>query len=238
MIVVLSLTYLLLSASNAEAKFITVDKDGQIIWSVLSYDTPTTLANSSGSSFEIKKINQDSANENPEVTLNKENGQASLSVTTGDKTRFLNITKEENELIEVEERPQTSKLVIGYKNNKFRLEQKGIVAFTDSRIDIDADTAKLKVLTSKGEEYLAVLPYEAVEAVLRTKILTNAAGGSLEISEYGGELKYKIDGKKIFNIFNVYSYSVPVTAYVSPANGELLSIDSPGWYKYVGFLLI
>ncbi|KKQ40748.1 MAG: hypothetical protein US60_C0054G0007 [Microgenomates group bacterium GW2011_GWC1_37_8] len=227
----------LLAAAPAEAKLVTINDMGEIVWSVLSDEASITLEPTS-SFIEIKKIDQDKPDQKPVVSLGKQDGKISLKVSSENGTKELEINKNENNLIEIEERPEVNKLIIGVQNDKFRLEQKGVVAYTENQINIDASSAKLKVATSKGDEFLTILPYEAVEAALRTKLLTSVSRGKLEISEHEGELQYKMDGNKTFNLFDLYAYSIPVTAYVSPLSGELLSIDSPGWYKYVSFLFI
>ena len=81
-------------------------------------------------------------------------------------------------------------------------------------------------------------PLEAVEAVLRTKLITKAVNPKIEIVEKERELQYIISGEKVFNILGIYEYSIPITSYISASTGEILSVDSPTWFKYVKFLFV
>ena len=102
---------------------------------------------------------------------------------------------------------------------------------------VDSKKAKLSVTTESGDHFLAVLPYQAVQTLLRTKLLSQIEREKIEIIEEERELQYLVSGEKIINVYDVFEYSIPVTTKLSASNGEILSIEAPVWYKAVAFLL-
>jgi hypothetical protein len=173
---------------------------------------------------------------NSKVSLTKNNEKISLIVSSDNETRELDVSGVTDKLVEIEERAEAQKITIGVSNNMFILEQKGIKASTNFPINIDSKSAELSVKTSSGDRFLSILPFQAVETILRSKLISTVTDNKIQILESGQELQYEVKGEKIFNFFDIYKYSIPITLYISASTGEIIYFDSPTWFKVVGFL--
>lgn len=235
-----SLLILLLFSSSTHsiyASLLVIEKDGQVIWQVLSEEDSTDLDIPTHSFLEIKKTAGVTPNPTSTVELSKKDGKVTLIVTSENEKRQIDVSSEDIELVKIEERPEVQKVAIGFQDGKFNIQQKGISAITDFPIKIDPSTARLTVATQSGERFLSILPYQAVQGVLRSKIISKVDNNKLDIVEHERELQYSFSGQKIFNILNFFDYSVPVTLKVSATTGETVSIEGPVWYKVIGFFL-
>ena len=226
------------SPLGVNAALLTIDKSGDVVWNVLSQETQITLDIPNQSDIEVKRVGGEVSQENQIVSLTKENDKISLIVSSGNQTRELNVSGLEKELVEVEERPQVQRIIVGAKDNMFSLENEGVIALTNFPIQIDAKNANFTITTSRGNTFLSIFPYDAANLALRTKLLSKASKNNLEIIEGDGELQYKVSGDKVFKFFNLFEYSIPVTVFVSASTGEILSIDSPTIFKYLGLLFV
>lgn len=237
-LVLITLLALFFIPQKASAQILTVTPEGEIVFNVLSEESDTAIEIPRHSYIEVKRVGEEGVSEDSSVFLSKSGGKISLVVSSGNETRELNVSSQNQALVEVEERPEIQKVLIGVLDDKFFLQQKGISAVTDYSVNVDAASANLSVLTPTGERFLSVLPKDAVDSALKTKIVSTISSNQVEIQEKEGEVQYKIDGTKVFDLFGFYAYKIPVTAFVSASTGEVLGIDSPTWFKYVGFLFI
>jgi hypothetical protein len=160
-----------------------------------------------------------------------------ILVANGQGKQTLSVTKEDTTLIEIEERPETQRVKIGVKDGLFTLKQKEFTATTSYPLTIDASSARLSAVTQTGEKFIAILPFEAIESAMRSKILTQVDGNQFSIIEEEQELQYKIIGKKVFDILSLYQFEIPVETYVSASNGEIVKIDSSTWYRFLNILV-
>jgi hypothetical protein len=224
-------------ASTVQASIISISKDGEITWKVLSEQDAFGVDIPTHSYIEVKKVADEETTSNSSVELSKSGDKISLFVTNNNESRKVNITDSESNLIEVEERPEIQKINIGYREGKFSLQQRGIVALTDFPIKIDSQTANLTVGTGSGDKFLSVLPYQIVQNVLRSKLITRVTDNRLEIIEEDRELRYSFSGEKVFDIFGFFEYKIPVSMKVSASTGETISIEGPTWYRVIGFFL-
>ncbi len=235
-VLIVSLLFLL-SPNSIFASLLVVGKDGQIIWNVLSEEDSVGLGIPKHSYIEVKKIEETKPPQSSVVKLMRENDKVSLVVTSGSETRELDVTNSNESLVEIEERPETQRLTIGMKDNKFKLQQRGISALTDFPVSVDSKSAQLSVQTASGEKFISIFPYQATEAALRTKIVNRLESPQIEIIERENKLQYLIRGQKVFNFFDMYEYTIPITTYISASTGEILSLDAPGWLKVINFFL-
>ena len=206
---------LILNVTPAEAAFATVTKDGKITWNVLA-----------SSNIEVK--NTAVATDTSALSLRTESGKFYLNDI--DVTGLGN-----QDLVDIEERPNIKKIVIGVKENSFTLNEGGVIAMTTYPIKIDARERKLSVKTDSGETFLMILPKEAVEVAMRSRFISKNVE-TIYISNLEDEVVYRVDGEKVFDILGVVSYSVPLTAYVSVTSGKIINIIGPEWFKIFGFL--
>jgi hypothetical protein len=233
----LTLLFFILGSSVVEASILSVDKDGEITWKVLSKEDSVGLDVPTHSYIEVKKVGDDAFDPKSSIELSRRGDKISLFVLKDNEKRQIDIANPNGDLIEIEERAEIQKINIGIKDDKFSLQQRGFSALTEFPIKIDPATAKLTVETKSGDRFLSILPYQAVEGVLRSRLISRIDDNRLEIIEEERELQYSFSGEKVFNIFDLFEYSIPVSLRVSASTGETISIEGPVWYKIVGFFL-
>jgi hypothetical protein len=210
-----------------------IDKNGVVVWNVLSEES-NILKPPELSYLSVKEIGDSQLGQNARVSLKKDGDKISLVVSSESGDKQLDVSDWKDDVVEIEERPEVQMLKIGVRQSKFTLEQGSFVAVTDFPVSVDSKTAKISVLTSSGDRYLSILPSQAAESVLRAKIVSNVS--NLEITEDGQELQYLVSGNKVLNFFNVFEYSIPIKSHVSASTGEILGLEAPKWYRFVGFL--
>lgn len=235
------LAFLLLSATvfPALASLIRVDKDGGVVIKVLSFEDSIELEVPKNEHLEVKDVVDQATDPTAKISLFRENGRVKLNISGSSGDRSLDVTNYSEEVIEIEERPEVEKLLIGISGGKFTIEQKGVVAETELAIIIDPQTAGLTLETPSGFKYLSILPRQAVDSVLRSKYINRIASEKrLILSEEEKQLAYIIEGEKVINLFNVFEYSTPVSIRVSASTGEILSVEQPTWLKVIGFLFV
>ena len=234
---VLTFLFILIPA-KAEAGLLTIDKDGESIWKVLSYEDDYGLEIPRHSSLEVKKVSDEGeGREDSVVNLLKEGDKISLLVSSDNENREVDVSGFSGELVVVEERPDVQRISVGFENERFSLEQKGVKAYTNFPIKIDSKSAELTLKTQSGERFLSILPAEAVETLIRSNILSTVKNNAVEIIEEDNNLLYLIEGNKNIGLMDIFKYSVLVRSRVSASTGEILGIDAPVWYKVIAFLI-
>lgn len=236
LIITLLLFWSILYPQDASASLLTIKEDGEVIWNVLSEEDSIGLEVPRHPFIEVRRVLEATDQKTSQVTLTKKNDKVSLIVTSGNQIRELDITQVSQDLVEIEERAETQKVTIGVIDDKFSLFHKGITAVTEFPVAVDSLTAQVSVETSTGKRFLSVFPYDAIEAVLRAKLINRIADKKVEIIEKDWKLQYRVEGEKVFNLFNVYQHQIPISYYISASTGEILSIDAPNWLKALGFL--
>jgi len=227
-----------INTKTANAKLITVDPQGEVVWSVLSEEDESSLDVPDHSYLEIKEVAEESTTKDSTVNLSKKDDKLSLVVTSGNKTREMDVSNWKEDLIEVEERAETQKMTIGIDGDKFALKHKSVTALTDFPLSVDTKSAKISIETPSGDKYISILPYQAVQTLLRSKLINFVTGNKIAIIDRNNNLEYEITGDKTFNLLGIYIYSVPVKSYISVATGEIADVEAPVWYKAVSTLLI
>jgi hypothetical protein len=233
-ILVFAFAIFFISHNTIHASILKVERGGNIVWKVLSDEDSSTLEIPKRSSLEVKEVGKETPTPDAQILLKKSDQKISLVVTSQGSTKDLDVTNWKDDLVEIEERPGVQTVRIGLAGGKFSLEQNGITALTDYPINIDSKTSELSLTTSSGNRFISILPYQAVESVLRSRIVNKIEPGSLEILEEAQELQYKIFGGKVLNFFDIYKYSIPIRMNVSATTGEILFIEAPSWYKIFG----
>lgn len=225
------------SSREVLAKLVTIDKDGEVIVSVLAENT-SLLQKKYPSYFEVKKVVRQEAEKESFVSLEKSGDTVNLIVFSDNQRRDLEIKGSVNDLVEVEERPQIQRVLVGVKDGMFTLEQGEVTALTELPVRIDAKRAIFSMTSPRGDEFLSILPLEAVEFALRTRLINKVSKDKVEITQGESELQYKISGARVFKLADIFEYSIPITIYVSAQTGEILSVDSPTWFRFVRFLFV
>ncbi|MBX4205905.1 PepSY domain-containing protein [Candidatus Microgenomates bacterium] len=128
--------------------------------------------------------------------------------------------------------------ITSLKDGLFKVEQVDTFVTTKYPIDVDPETKKISVKTESGIKYLSILPKEAVDILLRAKIVNSInsdSENSLEDSD--GVLVYKLTGSKKVNLFNVTDYETNVEAKINASTGEIIHTNEPVWLKLLSFFL-
>lgn len=235
-VIITFITFLLLGTKTTKASILTVTKEGEVRWNVLSAEDDLSPENVDRSYIEVKKVAEVKPSDSAQILLSKEDDKVSLTLTTDNRTRKMDVSGWSSDLIEIEERKDVQKVQVALDGDKFSIINNGIKAITDFPLVIDSETSEISLKTSLGENYLLVFPYEAVQSLIRTKLINRLPGKTVNIIEEDGNLVYKISGLKVFHIFDFYEYEVPISSNVSATTGEILSLDAPGWLKVINYL--
>lgn len=222
-------------SSSADASLVTIKNTGEVIQNVLSLQDGIALVVPQSQDIEVtQEVSEEGEEES--VYLEKNGDSISLTVGEGVERKTFDITTWNEDLIEIEEREDTEKISIFVHDNKFAIEQGGFTTYTDYPINIDPKENRISLKTTSGSVFLAIFPIDAVQTVLRSKLLTRAMNASL-LEKDVGTLAYEIQGEKEINLFNITKYSVPVKTQVSASTGEILFVDQPVWLKVYNLLL-
>ncbi len=216
-----------LFVSSANASLVVVDSVGRVIWKVLSSQDSLALDIAKRGEIEVKEAAGGETETN--IALKKDGERFFLNE--------LEVTGWKDSLVEIEERGEVKEILIATRGDKFAIEQNGIVALTDSSINIRPKENELSITTDSGATFLSILPVEAAESALRSRFISRIKRKEIYLSkEEVGVLAYRIEGEKVFNFFNLFEYKIPVTAHISASTGEILAVEGPEWFKIFSFL--
>jgi len=237
-ILVLAIVFYFYSVSFSYASLLVIKSNGELTWNVLSEEDSSFLKAPSQSFIEVKKVAETNFPSSTKVSLIKEGDKFSLVALSGNEERKLDVSNWKDNLVEIEERPQIQKLVLGIREGKFTLSQGGVTAETSFSVSVDSEKARISVETPEGQRYVSILPVEAVEVALRTNLMNRISSENIEILERKNELLYSIRGEKVFDFFNVFDYSIPVTIFISASSGKVLDLEAPGWFRFIKFIFV
>lgn len=228
---------LMLFPGSVLASIITVDSSGGVLVNVLS-EQDVALEIPRSDSLKVNELVGSGGGEKSSIALVRDDGRVKLTVDDNQASQTLDVTDISENVIEIEERPQTEKIAIKIENDKFQLIQEELTAITDYEIKVNPEIAGITLSTPSGFRFLSIFPKGAVETILRSKVM-NKVNRSIELNEGSdGVLSYVISGERIINLFDLYEYSVPVKARVSASTAEVISIEQPEWLRILGFLFV
>ena len=216
----------LLFASEVDASFVFIDKDGRISVNVLASEDAVSLSVPGDKDITINKINEPGSDLEGKITLKNTEEGVSLNIKD---TQQYDVTNIKENLVEIEQRGDEKKVLISLNQGSFELRQDDFSVLTKNSVYIDAKKNKISVETQTGEKYLYIFPYDAVQSVLRAKALKWVYKIPFELTENNNDLSYKMEGYKNYNMFNIFNYKVPITAYVSASTGEVINTTAPAW---------
>lgn len=229
--------FLSLLALPVKASILSVRKDGQVIFNVLSAEDSASLTIPKSESLRVKEIaSADAVNLGSKISLGREGTGFTMNVATSEGEKSMDVTNFKGDLVEIEERPTVRSIKVGLSDGFFFLKEGEVTATTLFPINIDPGIAEISVTTDSGIHYLAIFPREAIGIALKAKVLSASSNDTVQIMEKNkGTLTYEIKGEKTLNIFNVVKYNIPVSISVSPLTGEIINIDQPVWLKIVSY---
>lgn len=197
----------------------------------------TVLGENSQETPQLKiDLSQAIADLTQKVNLSKDDDKIKLEVTTGETKKEVDVTNLAEDVIEIEQAQEAKKVKIGSLGDKFIISQNDFDALTAFPISINPSGKHVTVKTPSGERYLGIFPADVFESLNKTGVIDNLEG-NIELAEgEEGQLEYILNGEKILNLFNLFDVTAPVNVKVSALDGQLLSTDSPVWYKVLGFI--
>lgn len=232
---VLSFSLFLLSVCSVRAGLMEVSKEGDIIWSVLSYED-SLLTPPVQNEIKVEKIAKKTALNTDTISLKKNAEQVIIEVEEDNEKKSLELTNWQESLVEISERSEFEKIAIKSVDNEFVIEQKNVKAITEFPIKIDAKSAQISIVTKTGDKYLFILPLEAVQTAIRSHTIDSLTQKDILLQEKDENLVYKIQGERRIPIFNFYTHKEPVEVLVSSVNGEIVSDTTPVWLKALNVL--
>ncbi len=221
--------------SPIHAAIVDISVDGDLTINVLSYESPEFERGS----IEVKKVFDGKIPIGEKINLSNNGGKAKLLVSSNGESFEADVTSYNGNIIEIEEKAAPKRVRVMYENGSFLIQQRGYTAKTSYPINIDAATKEFSVRTDSGVTFLTILPYDAMASLFRAGILTEIGeDGNVELDTSGeGALQYIAHGERSIKLFRLLEVTVPVTATVSVASGELAVIEQPLWLSVFGYFL-
>lgn len=123
-------------------------------------------------------------------------------------------------------------------NNRLAVTQNQVAAVTDFPLSINVETKELIVSTPIGQKVVSILPEQAVENLLATKIINTvetsstdsftqgqlgALSGVIKLEIRNNEVIYNVKGIKTYRILGLIPVTAPVTALVSAQDGTTIA---------------
>lgn len=224
---------------QVDASIVTIGKNGGVTLNVLSAETDSDEP-VGAESLEISESSVDIGEADMPISLFRKDGKYILNVAGRDGEKNFDVSEYSDRILEIEERPRVKKIGISLSGNQFVIEQTGIKAKTSYQINVEPQRSKITILTPTGYKFLAMLPRDAVDILIRSKSITSLnPDHNVEILEdEKGNLYYQIAGVKQVGIKNIYMYDAPVNAKISAVNGQILEIDQPIWLRILSLLTV
>jgi hypothetical protein len=229
----------LIGAIPVKASIATIGKTGEVVLNVLSAQD-NGEGTSQMESLKVSKSSVEMGEADMPISLFRKDNKYLLNITGKNGEKSFDVTNYQDKILEIEERPSVKKISISLSGNQFVIEQAGIKARTYFQINVEPQNSKITILTPTGYKFLSMLPWDAVNILIRSKAITSLSSDkTVDISEdMNGNLFYTISGIKQIGIKDVYTYDAPVSAKISVVNGEILEVDQPIWLKLLGLFVV
>lgn len=189
------------------------------------------------------------------VKLEKESEGFKLKLENeaGQETRRLK--SQGPDLLKISERSTDRDLTIStHSANRLLLSRRRLGAITDLPIAVSLQTNQLIVSTQAGSRVVAVLPDQAIENLLREKLLDKIGGLKVEeiLSEAspssafaqavelkmdsGGEPVYEVEGSKSLKLLGFYPVTLPRRVVISAQTGAVEKVQESILSRFLGLL--
>ncbi|MEK7605902.1 MAG: hypothetical protein AAB478_05280 [Patescibacteria group bacterium] len=179
------------------------------------------------------------------------NGQVVKKIEDEDGTEVELDEDEQSELEnEAEQELEDEGIEISSQSGKPTLRRNGVVASTQFPLSIDVGTNQLIVTTAAGSKAVSILPDEAVQALLATKIVdqidttsttptpdgSSGAGTQVDLQIIDGSPVYEMNGTKEYKFLAFIPVTQPVKAVVSAESGQVVGVQKSFITNFIDLL--
>lgn len=168
-------------------------------------------------------------------------------------------SSEATQEVEIEADNNKFKIKVKNRTGEFEAETESVGAISSFPLSVGPNN-ELIVTTPGGTKIVTVLPEQAVANLLRFRYMSRVrstqavpapglTGEStpsglrkreqvqeIELEENGGKLTYKVEGEKKVKLAGFLGINVPITAHVSAATGDIVSVTRPLYFTLFPFL--
>jgi len=195
---------------------------------------------SSGSGTTPQRIKSEIRQGNLRVKFEVKDGRVEVEtkIKSDDDEVELEDEAEDEALDEIETELEEDDIRIATAPGQIALVHKRVGALSKFPLSVDPTTRELTVTTPAGSKVVAVLPQQAVDNMLASKVMTDIVGERVDnelasipnlvkLEEKDGILVYKVKGTKTHKLLGFIPIKTGVTAFVSAENGQVVeSTDS------------
>lgn len=131
--------------------------------------------------------------------------------------------------------------ITGSSGSAVELHKHGVKALTEFPLSIDPTTHELTITTPSGVKQVTILPDQAVENVLKSKVLsdieTEGSTDSAEVTkttsltELNNEAVFEIHGVSQKRLLGLFPVGFAKTTFVSATNGDIVQTDESAFNK-------
>lgn len=216
--------------TDISASVVTINQNDDVIINV--------LGETSSSGVVVSRVAVVSPNQKDKIFFSKSDDKVSLKVVGNSGEQTLEVTDFGDDLIEIQNIPQTETVSIGVQGNDYILKQGDLNVRTSYDISIDPENSRLSLATPTGVKFVSIFPQGALDLLVKSKTLSVLSDQqTIEIVEDDdGLMNYKISGRKDINFLNIINLPVDVVGYVSTSTGEITQVDQPAWLPIASFL--
>lgn len=224
---ILAILIFLFNPSVASASLVTKTRNNEIEVKVLGANT-----------FSLNSAAESIGGIISNFSISIEENNLILSLSDKKVTKNLNLENFEGDVLEIQRNEDKDRVVVASKDGSFYIKQRGVLAATNHTLSVNNNENKLILNTEDGDKYIYVYPYEALEPLIKTKLIDEIAEtGEINLIELEeGEIVYLIKGVREHNILGLFNLPVNVEISVSAKTGNVISIDAPTWSKILNIL--
>lgn len=228
----------LLTPVSASAALVTVEPSGRYTYNVLSAESEIALLPLDKPEIEIKKAGFNDVTAKMAIALFKDADKVLLSIKDDEGTTKADVTGYKDTVIEISAKNDAESVLIGVTDGGFTITQDGVDATTAYEISVDPGKRAVYLSAPSGERILSLFPRDAIDALVKTNMITSSPESMALTETETGDLTYEVHATRDIAPFGLITYGVPRVIAVSAVNGKVLHIEDPLWFRVLSFLFV
>lgn len=185
-----------------------------------------------------EKIKSEIRQGNLRVKFEIENGRVKIEtkVKKAEEETELEDEAEDEAVEEVENELEKEDVKIATADGQIALVNKRVGALSNFPLSVNPTTRQLTVTTPSGSKVVAVLPQQAIDNMLASKVMDDVVGERVnnslasipdlvKIETKNGVLVYKVKGTKMHRLLGLIPVKTAVEAFVSAENGQVVETN-------------